>query len=233
MPISACPGRRGRTPSHSGLTVPCSEGIHWKSSGSKTRLRENPGYLKIPGSRTATLSFGRDSKAGYSRFQSTPWKINRLSAACSMTRMRERERERGRNSLHISVKGKSVQRLTVQGSVLAQVSGAVRRLLPGAGSPREEEPEIGSLEQSLGFATLGATGPSCAKARSRRSKVLGSVSSSRGWRHRGLPLEPCSPLGFYRGCQTLPLRIQCCFWTLILQLDRRCSEEQVAGLRDF
>ncbi|XP_062370132.1 uncharacterized protein LOC134057120 isoform X3 [Cinclus cinclus] len=221
MPISACPGRRGRTPSHSGLTVPCSEGIHWKSSGSKTRLRENPGYLKIPGSRTATLSFGRDSKAGYSRFQSTPWKINRLSAACSIrTRMRERERERGRNSLHISVKGKSVQRLTVQGSVLAQVSGAVRRLLPGAGSPREEEPEIGSLEQSLGFATLGATGPSCAKARSRRSKVLGSVSSSRGWRHRGLPLEPCSPLGFYRGCQTLPLRIQCCFWTLILQLDR-------------
>ncbi|XP_062370134.1 uncharacterized protein LOC134057120 isoform X4 [Cinclus cinclus] len=150
MPISACPGRRGRTPSHSGLTVPCSEGIHWKSSGSKTRLRENPGYLKIPGSRTATLSFGRDSKAGYSRFQSTPWKINRLSAACSIrTRMRERERERGRNSLHISVKGKSVQRLTVQGSVLAQVSGAVRRLLPGAGSPREEEPEIGSLEQRV------------------------------------------------------------------------------------
>lgn len=35
-------------------------------------------YLKIPGYRTTTFSFGTDSKAGYSMFQNTPWK-NQLS----------------------------------------------------------------------------------------------------------------------------------------------------------
>lgn len=59
----------------------------------------------------------------------------------------------------------------------------------------------------------------CAKAQSHLYKILGIVSSSRGWRHQGLPFEPCSPLGFYRGRQTLLLRIQRLFGTLILQLD--------------
>lgn len=52
------------------------------------------------------------------------------------------------------------------------------------------------FHRSLGFATLGGPGQSCAKAPSRLCRVLGGAC--RGWRHRGLPFEPGSPPGIYR-----------------------------------